>query len=118
VLRDSRLGASLVALKSLKPALRDEIGIPKRVGNKKPWGTTGALVYDVQQNKPAQAAGFTAGEIIVKVGDDQVLGLQNLKHTLNDRHEHPDGKRVKCETWRLYFPGGWQRAERFPKLGE
>jgi hypothetical protein len=82
------------------------------------WPITRALVYDEQSDTLAQDAGFRARDVIVKVGPNQVQGLEDLKHMLNQSFdEYEAGTRVKFGTGRLYYKDGWQRADLYSKLG-
>jgi S1-C subfamily serine protease len=127
MLRDFRLGASLVAFKEVRPKEEDEIEedeiwIPKHVATTRRLGPTGAVVYDptgavvydVRPNSAAQEVGLIPGDIIVAVDGIRVFGVQGLKHKLDSRV----GDSVKFYLWRYYFPGGWERVYLDRRLGD
>jgi Pentapeptide repeats (8 copies) len=114
ILRDSKLGASLVALKAVEPDLGDEIGIPKYAGATKQWKYPGALVYDVRPDSLADDAGLMPGDVITQWGPNlkmktlnPVEKLQDLKNTL-DGYPNEKQTRVVFLVRRDYFPEGWQ----------
>lgn len=113
-LRDSTLGASLTALKYVKPAVGEEIGIPKHVGASGREGTSGALVYDVQPGGLAHAAGFQTGDVIVNVGRNRVQGLEDLKDALD---QYRTGSRVHFTVQRWYFQEDWRKGGLDGRLG-
>jgi hypothetical protein len=118
--RDSRLGASLAPLKSVKPAFGDEIGIPQDVGSSDLWGTYGTLVYDVQPGEFADAAGFQPGDIILYVGKpgsgvvSPVHGLEDMQDELD---RYPPDSQVRFIIRRWYFQEGWQKGSLEGKIG-
>jgi len=114
MLRDSRLGASLVDLKDIEPDLGDEIGIPKEAGVSNRWNNPGALVYDVQPTSPADDAGLMPGDVIVDMGTNlstvnKVRNLQDLKNTLDGSSDDKQ-KRVVIYIQRYYSQEGWVRG--------
>jgi len=99
-LRDPRFGISMVAFKSVAEAeIGDEIGIPKNMG------TSGAMIFDVQNDGLARDAGLRPGDIIVKVGSTPVQGLEDVKGALHKADSHV-GFTIK----RYYFLDGWQEG--------
>lgn len=119
--RDSRLGASLAPLKSVKPAFGDEMGIPQDVGRSSDErGTYGALVYDVQPGEFADAAGFQPGDIIVSVwsgghhGPSPVRGLEDMQDKLDRAGTDTE---VLFIVRRWFFQEGWQEGLLKGKIG-
>ena len=60
-----------IALADLTPDVRQELNLPDNV--------TGAVVANVNPDKPAAAAGIQAGDVIVSVNDKAVLGAGDVK---------------------------------------
>jgi Pentapeptide repeats (8 copies)/PDZ domain len=97
---DSRLKASLVAIRSLNEEDRDKFGMPEEVD------TSGVLVTTVTPGGLAASAGFKAGDVITSVGKRRVRGREDLQHEL-ERYEV--GNRVWFVMWRSYFQG-WKKG--------
>jgi len=116
----SRLGTSLAPLKSVKPDFKDEIGIPKDVGTTKEWGTYGTLVFDVQPESLADAAGFQPGDIILRLYQDgtrdpkPVYGLEDMKDKLD---HYQRGSQAKFLIKRWFFPEGWRNGTLEGRIG-
>lgn len=105
---DSRLKASLVAIRSLKEEDRDKLGIPEDVD------TSGVLVTTVTPGGLAASAGFKAGDVIISVGKRRVRGREDLQHEL-ERYEV--GNRVWFVMWRSYFQG-WKKGTLDTRFGD
>ncbi|MBA2533723.1 MAG: pentapeptide repeat-containing protein [Rubrobacter sp.] len=105
-LQDDRLGASLVPLsKNLRKEVGSEVGLPQDVG------TSGALVYDVQPEGLAHAAGMKPGDIIVEVEGRETQGLEDLKGTVH-KNLYEDNDRLVEFTIRRWFyvEQGWPQG--------
>jgi C-terminal processing protease CtpA/Prc len=74
-MRHGSQGAYGLSLRTLNRQLGEYFGAP---------GGHGVLVEEVRKKSPATAAGFKAGDVIVKVGDETVESVGELHEALGD----------------------------------
>lgn len=77
-----------VYIQEVTPEIAEKFGLEK---------SKGALVSDITPDSPAERAGLTRGDIILKIDDKEIQSVSELQQTVRS---HRPGDKVKVELWR------------------